>query len=88
MLESEKGTGRIVRVGKYGVKSRAAAYIVAIADPRAAIALIREKAAAPDEEVRDIGRESDALLNSLRLKAGEYVRADNSRGAKPADTLT
>jgi hypothetical protein len=88
MLESEKGTGRIIRVGKYGIKSGAVAYIIAIADPRAAIALIREKAAAPDEEVRDMGRVSDALLNSLRLKAGEYLRADSSRGAQPADTLT
>ena len=30
--------------------------------------------------IRDLGRVSDALLNSLKLQAGEFIRADASRG--------
>jgi hypothetical protein len=87
MLGSEMGTGRLIRVEKYRGDPKAVAFIVAIADPDAAVALIREKAAAPGDEIRDMGRVSDALLNSLKLTAGEFIRADASRGAPPADTI-
>ena len=87
ILELEMGTGRLIRVEKYRSDPNAVAYIVAIADPDEAIALIRKKAAAADDEIRDMGRVSDALLNSLKLQAGEFIRADASRGAPPADTI-
>lgn len=87
MLGSEMGTGRLIRVEKYRNDPKAVAYIVAIADPDDAIALIRKNAAAADDEIRDLGRVSDALLNSLKLQAGEFIRADASRGAPPAEAI-
>jgi len=87
MVGSEMGTGRLIRVEKYRSDPKAVAYIVAIADPDEAIALIRKNAAASDDEVRDLGRVSDALLNSLKLQAGEFIRADASRGAPPAEAI-
>ena len=87
MLGSEMGTGRLIRVEKYRNDPKAVAYIVAIADPDEAIALIRKNAATTDDEIRDLGRVSDALLNSLKLQAGEFIRADASRGAPPAEAI-
>ena len=87
MLELEMGTGRLIRVEKYRSDPKAVAYIVAIADADGAVALIREKVAAADDEVRDVGRVSDALLNALKLQAGEFIRADASRGTPPANTI-
>ena len=86
-LGSEKGTGRLIRVEKYRSDPKAVAYIVAIADPDEAIALVGEKAATADDEIRDMGRVGDALLNSLKLQAGEFIRTDASRGAPPANTI-
>jgi hypothetical protein len=81
------GTGRLIRVEKYRGDPRAVAYIVAVADPDEAIALIRKEAAAADDEIRDMGRVSDALSNSLKLQAGEFIRADASRGTPSVDTI-
>jgi hypothetical protein len=65
--------GRLIRV-----KSDLAlvAYIVAIADPAAAIELIRNKIGAADDEIQDVARVSDNLLRYLDLQSGEYMRAD------------
>lgn len=52
------------------------AYIVAIADPAQAMELIRTKVAEPQSTIEDLGRVSDALLRSLNLLLGEFVRAD------------
>lgn len=87
MLGSEMGTGRLIRVEKYRSDPRAVAYIVAISDPDEAIALVREKAATADDEIRDMGRVSDALLNSLKLQAGQFIRANASRDALPANSI-
>ena len=52
------------------------AYIVAIADPAAAIDLIRNSVTGPRHEIEDIGRLSDALLQALHIRRGEFARAD------------
>ena len=52
-----------------------AAYIVAIADAAKAIEVIRAKAAAPSDEIEDLGRVSDTLLLALKLAAGQFMRA-------------
>jgi hypothetical protein len=67
--------GRLIRVSKYRGDPSAVAYIVAIADPFEAIELIREKAAASDDELEDLGRVSDVLLSTLKLETGKFVRA-------------
>lgn len=67
--------GRLIRVGKYHRDPRGAAYIVAVADPTKAIELVRAKAAAPGDEIEDLGRVSDALLVTLKLSTGKFMRA-------------
>jgi hypothetical protein len=67
--------GRLIRVSKYRGDPHAVAYIVALADPAKAIALIRAQAATPGDEVEDLGRVSDALLVSLNLGTGQFMRA-------------
>jgi hypothetical protein len=65
--------GRLIRV-KCDLKLLA--YIVALADPAAAIALIRKKVAGPADEVQDVAPVSDDLLRYLDLQSGEFMRAD------------
>ena len=65
--------GRLVRV-KGDLKL--VAYIVALADPAAAVELIRNKIGGPDDEIQDVARVSDELLRYLDLQSGEYMRAD------------
>jgi len=62
-------------VTKYQGDPRTTAYIVAVADPVEAIELIRSKAAAPVDEIEDLGRVSDALLTTLKLGTRQFVRA-------------
>jgi len=65
--------GRLIRV-KCDLKL--VAYIVALADPAAAIELIRKKVGGPNDEIQDVASVSDNLLRYLDLQSGEYVRAD------------
>ncbi len=67
--------GRLIRVSKYRGDPHAVAYIVALADPVKAMALIREQPAAPGDEVDDLGRVSNMLLISLNLGTGQFMRA-------------
>ena len=70
--------GRLVRVSRFRGDRHAAAYIVAIANPDDAMDIIRTKIAEPGYMIEDLGRVSDALLRSLNLSSGEFVRADAS----------
>jgi hypothetical protein len=75
--------GRLVRVTRsLGHPNTVVAYIVAKADPTQAIELIRTQAAQPHDVIEDLGRVSDALLQSLNLTSGKFVRADEPRGAR------
>ena len=78
--------GRLVRVTRSSGHSsghpNTFAYIVAKADPAQAMELIRTQAAQPDDVIEDLGRVSDALLHSLNLTSGKFVRADEPRGAR------
>lgn len=67
--------GRLIRVSKYRGDPNTIAYIVALADPAQAIELIRAKAATPGDEIEDLGRVSDALLTTLKLATGQFMRA-------------
>ena len=68
--------GRLIRLGKYRGDPKAVAYIVAIPDPATAIDLIRTKIGVPDDEIEDLSRVSDALLQALHLSPGEFIRAN------------
>jgi hypothetical protein len=69
-------SGRLIRVVKYRGDPKSIAYIVAHPDAPSAIELIKTKASAPGDEVQDLGRVSDELLNSLNLTPGNFARAD------------
>jgi hypothetical protein len=78
--------GRLVRVSRFRGDRDTVAYIVAIANPDDAMEIIRTKIAEPgymieDYVIEDLGRVSDALLRSLNLSSGEFVRADAPRRA-------
>jgi hypothetical protein len=73
--------GRLVRVTRSLGHPNTVAYIVAKADPTQAMEVIRMQAAQPDDVIEDLGRVSDALLHSLNLTSGKFVRADEPRGA-------
>ena len=66
--------GRLVRVTKGPGDPCTVAYIVALADPAKAIALIRAHAATAGDEIQDLGRVSDALLVTLNLGTGQFKR--------------
>jgi hypothetical protein len=67
--------GRLIRIGKFPGDTKGVAYIVAIADPAGAMALIRGKVANPEDDVEDLGRVSEALLVAMNLQPGQYKRA-------------
>jgi hypothetical protein len=73
--------GRLVRVSRFRGDPDDLAYIVAIANPADAMDVIRTKIAEPGYMIEDLGRVSDALLRSLNLSSGEFVRADALRRA-------
>ena len=59
--------GRLIRVSKFRNDPEAVVYVVAHYDTAKAIALIREQASAPGDEVEDLGRVTDNLLTVLKL---------------------
>ncbi len=68
------GYGRLIRVSKRRGDPNAVAYVVAVPDPAKAIDLIRNEVGTLDDEVDDLGRVSDALLNALNLASGKFRR--------------
>jgi hypothetical protein len=70
--------GRLVRASKAVAGAKSVAYIVALEDAAAAIAVIRSISAA-DDHVEELGRVSTALLKALDLKAGQYRRVDDAQ---------
>jgi hypothetical protein len=71
--------GRLIRVRKSDGDPKGVAYIVAVQEPIAAIRLIQRQVAEPHDRIEDLGRVSDALLKTLGLSEGEFVRADEKR---------
>jgi hypothetical protein len=51
------------------------AYIVALSDPVEVIELIIKRVAIPGDRVEDVAAVSEALLASLQLQPGEFIRA-------------
>lgn len=74
--------GRLIRTSKFCGDPNAIAYIVAIAVSADAMELVRTEIAQPGDTIEDLGRVSDALLRSLNLCSGEFVRANKSRRAQ------
>lgn len=64
--------GRLIRVSKHRDDPRPVGYIVAIASPVEAIALVRAKLGESGDEM---GRVTDTLLIALKLQPGDLVRA-------------
>jgi hypothetical protein len=73
--------GRLVRASRCCGDRNAVAYIVAAAKASDAMEIIRTKIAEPGYMIEDLGRVSDAVLRSLNLSSGEFVRTDALRRA-------
>jgi hypothetical protein len=66
--------GRLIRVTKCGTKPpTSVAYIVAEADKAKAMEIILSSKSGPGDDVLDLGRVSEALLNAMALPSGEFV---------------
>lgn len=72
------GWGRLIRVGKYRGDREAVSYLVAAPEGDDAIKLVQNKLGLVGHTVDDLGRVSEALLQGLKLSAGEIVRADDA----------
>jgi hypothetical protein len=70
--------GRLVKASKSDAGGKSVAYIVAVEEAAAAIAVIQAISAINDR-VEDIGRVSPALLKSLDLMPGQYKRVDDTQ---------
>jgi len=67
--------GRLIRVRMHRSDAQVVSYIVAIADPVEAIALIRAQVTAAGDEIEDMGRVSDNILVAMKLGTGQFMRA-------------
>jgi hypothetical protein len=66
--------------------SKSTAYIVAIDDAGEAIDLIKQNVTEPGDDIQDLGRVSDGLLQALSLPAGSFVILDKGRASAPMMT--
>ena len=67
--------GRLIRVRAHRSDTEATIYVVAEAEFERAIDILKIALARPDDEYEDLGRATDALLNSLRLQVGQFAHA-------------
>jgi hypothetical protein len=65
--------GRLIKVGRFRGDPEAVIYVVAEADPVAAMDLVRVKAEAA-HDLEDLGRVTSALLEALNLPPGGMAR--------------
>ena len=79
-------SGRLIRKSAYRGAARSTAYIVAIDDADEAIQLIKQSVTEPGDDIQDLGRVSDGLLQALSLPAGSFVILDKGRASAPMVT--
>ena len=70
-----RAPGRLTRVRCQGSDIKSAAYIVAAADPDQAMTIMRS-VTGTNAAIEDLGRVSNALMRSLGLLSGEFIRID------------
>jgi hypothetical protein len=68
------GFGRLIRVRAHRHDAKATIYVVAEAEAEKAIDILKIAVARPGYEYEDLGRVTDALLNTLRLQPGQLTR--------------
>jgi hypothetical protein len=76
-LGDAMGFGRLVRVSRRCGDPSAVVYVVAIAEAAKAVEFIRQKLGQHGDEIEDLGHVSDALMQSLSLAPGAFMRADD-----------
>ena len=67
--------GRLIRVRAYRADPEATIYVVAEPDVEKAINILKTALVRPSDEYEDLGRVSAALLNTLSLQPGMFLRA-------------
>ena len=76
-------SGRLIRKSAYRGDSKSTAYIVAVDDAAEAVDLIKQNVTEPGDDIQDLGRVSDGLLQALSLPAGSFVILDKGRASAP-----
>jgi hypothetical protein len=76
MARCRMAYGRLIRTKKHADDTKGVAYIVAGAEAAEAIAIIRTREAGSDDEIEDLGRVSEQLLETLDIPSGEFLRID------------
>jgi hypothetical protein len=76
-------SGRLIRKSAFRGDSKSTAYIVAVDDAAKAIELIKQNVAEPGDDIDDLGRVSDGLLQALSLPAGSFASLDRGRASAP-----
>lgn len=66
--------GRLIRVRTHRRDQNATIYVVAEADPKRAIDILKLALVRPADEYEDLGRVSDTLLKALSLSPGQVAR--------------
>jgi hypothetical protein len=79
-------SGRLIRKSAYRGDTKSTAYIVAVDDATEAIDLIKKNVTEPGDDIQDMGRVSDGLLQALSLPAGSFVILDKGRASAPIMT--
>jgi hypothetical protein len=76
-------SGRLIRKSPSRGASKSTAYIVAVDDAGETIELIKQNVTEPGDDIQDLGRVSDGLLQTLSLPAGSFVILDKGRASAP-----
>jgi hypothetical protein len=74
-IQPRMTAGRLIRVRAHRSDTEARIYVVAEAEFERAVDILKIALARPDDEYENLGRATDALLNSLRLQVGQFARA-------------
>jgi hypothetical protein len=66
--------GRLIRVKNFRGDPDTVVYVVAEPDPIRAVEILKAAGLSSDADFEDLGRVSDALLEVLELKPGQFRR--------------
>jgi len=71
-------SARFIRASKFRSDENATLYVVAVSDPDHAVEIIRGKVADFTDDVEDLGRVGQALVEALDLPPGNFIRIDDT----------
>ena len=78
--------GRLIRVSKFRGDPQVVGYLVALPDKAQALKIIRDRVAMPEDEIEDLGRVSENLLNGLLVSVGNILPRPRCSASRPTAT--